>query len=301
MIQCDAFQTYDDERGVGATYCFGDPGHEGEHRFERSDWEPPKPKKRPAPTNEYLHYPDATPWSRVEMFRMERDVLGCYVSGHPLDRYAGLPERLGAVPVSSVRDLPRGSPVKIAGNIEAYEEKLNVKSEDGIFSGRKIGYFLLLDRTGYVRCKLVHANIDEYAPIAGSGDTVIVAGELKVEGSDEEIETLVIVTKLSRMSRAAMENTSVLHIAPSRYRIEAVERFMKFLPEHATRLRERWLLLKKENKNLPRIPAADLVLSLPVHGRAKEVKLGIRVPVNETFFSETERIFGSDVTFRFDE
>lgn len=294
MNQCDAFQTYDDERGTGATYCLNDPGHEGEHRFERSDWEPPRPRRKPRYADqEFFDYPDVPPWSRVEMFRKERDVLGCYVSGHPLDRYEDLPERLGAVTIETLSTVPEGSPVKVAGNIEAFEVKM-------LFDV-PIGYFLLLDRTGYVRCKLVSANVMEYSGIAGAGNTVIVAGELKVDEEEDDIETIILVTKLSKVSRAAMDNTKTLHVALHRYRIEEVERFVKFLPEHAARLRDLWLEKKKNVKNLQRWNASDIVLSIPLYGRAKEVKLGIRVPVNEDFFSETERIFGSGVKFRFEE
>ena len=299
MNQCAAEQVEDDDRRV--LFCLHDPGHEGEHRFERSDYEPPPPKKRRIPTNEFIDYPDAVPWSRSEAFRLERDVLGCYVSGHPLDRYDGLAERLGAIPVSQVREMPQGSPVKVAGNVESYDEKLNVRSRDGSRRGGRIGYFLLLDHTGYVRCKLVTGNIDEYGPIVGSYDTLIVAGELKIDGEGEDIEPLIIVSKLSRMSLAAMENTSLLHITLPRYRIEEVERFVKFLAEHAARLRALWLELKKKDRNLQRWNPSEIVLSIPVYGRAKEVKLASRVPVTEEFFSETERIFGSAVKFRFDE
>jgi DNA polymerase-3 subunit alpha len=285
MNQCPAERVEDN--GCRILFCLHDPGHEGEHRFERSEWEPAGPSRVAAPAarryvdQEFLDYPDVPPWSRTEELRKERQVLWTYVSGHPLDRYGTLPEDLGVVPIASLRELKKGAPVKIAGTIEAYEERLlreNWRPKPGELRRPAIAYFLLLDRTGYVRCKITSDRLREYGPIAGQEETVIIAGQLKFyPTSDEEVETMVIISKLARLSKSASERTKVLGVRPSVYKIDQVERFVKLV------------------SSCPGSTAVDLTIP----GREKTVRLSSSVLCGDELLSGAERIFGSDVKFSF--
>src|SRR5207249_9801710 len=50
-----------------------------------------------------LQLPDATPWTESEQLAFEKETLGLYWSGHPVDRYAAALRDLGAKPIGDLR------------------------------------------------------------------------------------------------------------------------------------------------------------------------------------------------------
>ena len=56
-----------------------------------------------------IRLPDAPPWTEMELLGHEKDALGLYLSGHPLDRYADALRAFGARTVGDLvlAELPR--------------------------------------------------------------------------------------------------------------------------------------------------------------------------------------------------
>ncbi len=72
-------------------------------------------------------YIEAAPWDRNEMLSRERQSLGFYVSGHPLERYlkgGSALARLEALPASTCNDQQDWAVVKLAGMVEGYRERV---------------------------------------------------------------------------------------------------------------------------------------------------------------------------------
>ena len=132
-------------------------------------------------------YVTTTPWDRRELLVRERQSLGFYVSGHPLERYikgeAGL-AKLGATQASECAGSDDWAPVKLVGMVEGYRERI---FKDG---GGKIAFFELEDLTGRVNVKVRGREIDTYAHVLTSGEPVLVSGKVsfpfREEGADEE-------------------------------------------------------------------------------------------------------------------
>jgi DNA polymerase III subunit alpha len=64
-----------------------------------------------------------TPWSEHEKLTYEKELLGFYVSGHPLDAYVDLFAAKNYRPIASLGDLDDRAPFKIAGAIVGVEKK----------------------------------------------------------------------------------------------------------------------------------------------------------------------------------
>jgi DNA polymerase-3 subunit alpha len=132
-------------------------------------------------------YQDCQPWDRKELLVRERQSLGFYVSGHPLERYmkgdAGL-AKIGASPLAECASMSDWAVVKIAGMVEGYRERI---FKDG---GGKAAFFELEDLTGRVNVKVRAREIDQYAHILTSGDPVLVEGKVSFpqRGEDEPDE-----------------------------------------------------------------------------------------------------------------
>lgn len=64
-----------------------------------------------------------TPWSEHEKLAYEKELLGFYVSGHPLDAYVDLFAAKNYRPIASLGELDDRAPFKIAGAIVEVEKK----------------------------------------------------------------------------------------------------------------------------------------------------------------------------------
>jgi DNA polymerase-3 subunit alpha len=82
------------------------------------------------------------PWADHEKLSYEKELLGFYVSGHPLDAYADLFASKNYQPIDSLGDLDDRSQFKIAGVIVQAEKKFTRKD------GKPFAVVWLEDRTG---------------------------------------------------------------------------------------------------------------------------------------------------------
>jgi DNA polymerase-3 subunit alpha len=126
------------------------------------------------------------PWDRREMLVRERQSLGFYVSGHPLDRYlkgdGGL-AKLEASPIAECARMDDWSVVKLVGMVEGYREKI---FKDG---GGKMAFFELEDLTGRLNAKVRAREIEQFGHVLTSGEPVLIEGKVSFpQRADEDTE-----------------------------------------------------------------------------------------------------------------
>jgi DNA polymerase-3 subunit alpha len=122
-------------------------------------------------------------WDRREALVRERQSLGFYVSGHPLERYlrgGNALAKLECVPLSELSGMKDWAVVKVVGMVEGYREKI---LRDG---GGKIAFFELEDLTGRVNVKLRSSAIDTYAHVITSGEPIMVSGKVSFPRKDDD-------------------------------------------------------------------------------------------------------------------
>jgi DNA polymerase-3 subunit alpha len=162
-------------------------------------------------------YPECPPWDRRELLVRERQSLGFYVSGHPLERYmkgdAGL-AKIGASPLASCAGMDDWAAVKIAGMVEGYRERI---FKDG---GGKAAFFELEDLTGRVNVKVRSREIDQYAQVLTSGEPVLVEGKVSFpqrgedepEDPDAAREPTILLNAVRLLSEAVRADTRSIAI-----------------------------------------------------------------------------------------
>jgi DNA polymerase-3 subunit alpha len=125
----------------------------------------------------------------VERLGWERDVLGFYLSGHPLSRYAIQLERFADCSLEGLADhLRTGSECATVGGLVTAARAIPIKRE-GPNQGRVMAVFQLEDRGGSVRA-VAFPDVYERARDLIVNDTpVLVTAELKGDG--EHVELLV--------------------------------------------------------------------------------------------------------------
>jgi DNA polymerase-3 subunit alpha len=124
---------------------------------------------------------DARAWSKQETLRAEYEVLGFYLSGHPLEERAGLLSLLSNVRMDELAQQPPGSEVTLAGLILGLSE-LVVKT--GKMQGKKMARFRLEDLRGSVGVTCFPRTYEEQRAKIEEGAIVVCRGKLE-EGSEE--------------------------------------------------------------------------------------------------------------------
>jgi DNA polymerase-3 subunit alpha len=198
-------------------------------------------------------YLDSPPWDRRELLVRERQALGFYVSGHPLDRYlgrrgdrgesaastkaavdAGL-TRLGATPIRDCPTMDDWAQVRLVGMVEGYRERI---FKDG---GGKVAFFDLEDPTGRVAVKMRAREIERFAHLVTSGDPVIALGKVsfpqRSEDADDEPEgprePTILLTELKSLAEAVRVDTKAvaIRVDAARTRIEDLQSLSRVLGE----------------------------------------------------------------------
>lgn len=139
--------------------------------------------------------PEIPPWPRSEMLNYEKELLGFYVSGHPLDDYAGSLESAKITPISHLDELEENGTVTLGGMILSVEKKFVKKTN------KPFVVFQLEDFTGSLE-------------ITAWDETVAKAGELLQPGAVVSVSTR--IQKRDDGLRASANSLTALDPKPSR-------------------------------------------------------------------------------------
>jgi len=83
----------------------------------------------------------AEPWSFRQSLKFEKDTLGLFLSGHPLELYESEIQKMANMKIVDLRPTEKGKPAKIAGIVVGIRTMRNKK-------GKKIAFVTIDDRSG---------------------------------------------------------------------------------------------------------------------------------------------------------
>ncbi len=226
-------------------------------------------------------YPQVEPWDLRENLVREKQSLGFYVSGHPLDRYGVELSRFGVDSTGALAGMKPWSQVKVAGVVDGYREK--------IFKGGggKVAFFILEDQSGRVEVKVRQAQIETYAHVLTGTEPVLVSGKVQFPQQDEGEEAdagprepTVLLDDAVPIADAIRAQTKQVTIRVSEQRDRR---------EHIDRLRD---VLRQS----PGACAVQLVVQLK-DGSEAVLALGreYRVEPSDGMLARLEKLFGEKV------
>ncbi|HVZ34224.1 MAG TPA: OB-fold nucleic acid binding domain-containing protein, partial [Polyangiaceae bacterium] len=223
-------------------------------------------------------YPEAEAWDRSELLKREKQALGCYVSGHPLDRYGDKPARIGAIPSVEIHSREAWSEVRLAGIVEGYQEKI-FKGANGKPGGGKAAFFELEDMRGRVRAKVRGERVELYSALLTSGEPVLVSGKVSFpmtdEASDDQQEATLLVDEVQPLLEPIRKATSAICIP------------LKAQEVQPTRLRQLSALIAE----VPGPCAVDISIELPDGAKVVMAIEGRRVDLQDRVLGGLERVF----------
>ncbi len=117
-------------------------------------------------------------WSRAEVLHAEHEVLGFYLSGHPLEERGGLFGILSTTNTQSLERLSGGTEVTLAGLIVGFRENTTR-------AGKKMARFRLEDLLGGVQVICFPRVYEQYKSLLVDGSVVLCRAKLE-ERADED-------------------------------------------------------------------------------------------------------------------
>ena len=139
----------------------------------------PEPSRAAAAAGDGID--DARAWCNADTLRAEWEVLGFYLSGHPLEERAGVMSLLSSVRTSELAKLTGGGEVMIAGLV-LHKSEMVVKS--GRHAGRKMARFRLEDLHGSVGVTCFPRTYEECRERIVDGGILVCRAKLE-EGAEE--------------------------------------------------------------------------------------------------------------------
>jgi DNA polymerase-3 subunit alpha len=150
-----------------------------------------------AKTGTGMLLPEAAPWTETEQLAFEKETLGLYWSGHPIDRYAPALKEFGARSTGELADAPTGDTPRDAwgpGGPKPIEPDTSI---GGIVAacrplktrkGDRMAVFTLEDAHGGVEVIVFPETFQRCASLIETGTMVLVRG--KLERDDETVRIL---------------------------------------------------------------------------------------------------------------
>ena len=114
----------------------------------------------------------AQPFSEPELLSFEKELLGFYVTGHPLDPYRGSLDNSKFTPVSALEEMDDRATVTVAGLLDTVEKKFTKST------GKPCAFLTLEDFTGKLEVRVWSEAFEKYAGQLVPGKVVQVTGRL---------------------------------------------------------------------------------------------------------------------------
>lgn len=176
---------------------------------------------------ETLRLPDVPPWSEMELLAYEKEALGLYLSGHPVDRYAADLRAFGARTVADlvVAELPApvdGAPARLlvedvyVGGIVSGFRPLKTRKGD------RMGVFTLEDAQGALEVVVFPEAFARHALLIENGRLVVVRGRFERDEESARLQASEIFPLESLSERLARSVHIRMNGGCTRQRLEAL-------------------------------------------------------------------------------
>jgi DNA polymerase-3 subunit alpha len=184
-------------------------------------------------------YPEIEEWAANQLLAFEKESLGFYITGHPLDKYEKAVKKLTTGTAVQLRERPSSAEVKAAGVVTALKLK-NTKKGDRYAS------FNLEDKTGFLEVivwpdvyRRSHETIVLDDPILVTGRLDV--GEERIQLIAKDVSSLDGVVARSKSTSRLKVKSDEGHAAEQTHEIHFFIRSPDLEPRELSRLHEMFL------------------------------------------------------------
>lgn len=212
---------------------------------------------------------DVEQWTEQQRLNFEKESLGFYITGHPLEQYRGEMEKYVTTDLSRLGELSDGALVKVAGIVQSVKE-INTKKGD------RMAFISLEDLHGGTEVIVFSEVFKECSSIIMSSGPLLVEGTLDTAGEKPKVKA----QKIFDLEDYRKKVTNVVQIDLSTVglSIEDLDSLKEVLGRHEGECR------------------VKLKLTIPTRAEAY-IKLGdeYRISSSERVVQDLEELFGSGV------
>ena len=222
-----------------------------------------------------LDIPATEDFDTLEKLNYEAELMGIYVSGHPLNDVKDLMEKLSSMDIGSVQDIPhspdRGNPNGKWSNRDRRDLTLSglITSSKAILTkkGDKMCFAVLADLVGSIEMVVFPKVFEKYQEMIASGDPVIIEGYTKLGESPRKFfpET---IKKLNDQIEDKVANVR-FHIDMEQANERDLEKFHDILTTHRGSVAAHIVFENKSGKVL--MPLGEQFLVNPTPKMANKV------------------------------
>jgi DNA polymerase-3 subunit alpha len=125
-------------------------------------------------------YLEGEEWTPKQLLAFEKESLGFYISGHPLDRFARELRRFANATTANCSERGGRAECILGGVVSDYQER-PIKNGSG-----KYAFFKLEDQLGQIEFHVASAKLEGYRDVLTKGDPLLVTGTVDVPYGDSE-------------------------------------------------------------------------------------------------------------------
>jgi len=219
-------------------------------------------------------------WPQSELLAHEKELLGFYITGHPLDKYEGRLARLTSGSISGLRENPVNGEVKAGGVVTAMRLR-NTKK------GERYASFQLEDRSGFIEVIVWPDTYRRCMEMLVLDDPILVSGKMDV--GEERVQ--IIANGVVPLEQAAQQ----LPPAPARKKDNGQRIHFYVVSPNVTS--EEFVRLHAMLRRYPGTCPVFLHLRKPDQSETViELPEDLRVASNPELLQTVEQLFGSRVT-----
>ena len=126
---------------------------------------------------------DTPAWTHFEMLGAEKNAIGFYISGHPLENYSSILSDLQSAAITDLCKFPNGAKVNVGGLLT----NLQIKTTK---TGNRFALMRLEDQTGGVKCVCWPESFKRFESFLREDTASLVTAKLEV--TDDGVITLVV-------------------------------------------------------------------------------------------------------------
>jgi DNA polymerase-3 subunit alpha len=271
LIKCGAFDSLHSSRA--RVLAALDEALERAQAFQRDRasgqmnlFEMLRARKNTSPASPKL--PDVPEWDDRMKLQYEKESLGFYISGHPLDLYADQTAKLCTTQTTGAKEHREGAEVILCGVLSLIKELTTKK-------GDRMAFLTLEDKEGTIEVVSFSDTYQAARDLLGGDAPVVVIGKVQ----HDEKSSKVIAAKVLNLDDAQIQTVDAVHIHLA---AETTDQ------DALTRLRHLLMTHPGECK---------ILLHLNIEGKAEAVialSPKLQVTPTTTFFQEMTQHFGKD-------
>ncbi len=128
--------------------------------------------------------PAAETWSLMEQLKKEKEVIGIYLSGHPLDPFKVEIDKLSSHPLVELKELKslKGVDLKVVGVVASANHRMSK-------AGKPFGSFVIEDYSGFIEIPLFGENYLNYKKYLEAGYYLYIKGRVDNRwGKEDDFE-----------------------------------------------------------------------------------------------------------------